>query len=54
MATKVYTYEIKMIVQVLSEEDEPAARENLDKNGGYVTERVVRILNTTELREVKG
>lgn len=54
MATTVYTYEIKMIVQVLNEGDETAARESLDQNGGYVTSRVVRILNSTELREVEG
>jgi hypothetical protein len=54
MATKVYTYEVKMIVQVLSEEDEASARESLDKNGGYVTSRVARILNTTEILEVEG
>jgi hypothetical protein len=54
MATTVYTYEIKMIVQVLNEGDEKAARESLDQNGGYVTSRVVRILNSTELREVEG
>ena len=46
--TNCYTYEVTMILQVL-EEDEDSAKEKLDKDGGYVTKRDVKLVNTTTL-----
>ena len=41
--TKCYTYEVRMIVQIISDDDEQAARAKLDKEGGYVTKRDVTL-----------
>lgn len=46
--TNCYTYEVTMILQVL-EEDEDSAKEKLDKDGGYVTKRDVKLLETTTI-----
>ena len=35
--TKCYTYEVKMIVQIICDDDDKAAQAKLDKEGGYVT-----------------
>jgi len=43
-----FTYEVKMIIQVMAE-DEIKASESLDKNGGYVTKREVKLLDTIAL-----
>lgn len=43
-----FTYEVKMIIQVMAE-DEIKASESLDKNGGYVTKREVKLLDTVAL-----
>lgn len=43
-----FTYEVKMIVQVMAE-DETKAKEQLDKNGGYVTKREVKLLDSVTL-----
>jgi len=48
LATHAYTYEVKMVVQVLAE-DEKAARERLDGQGGYVTSREVTLKDTVAL-----
>lgn len=47
-ATHCYTYEINMIVQILAE-DEKTAREQLDKQGGYVTRRDVALADSVAL-----
>lgn len=47
--TKCYTYEVKMVIQILAE-DEDTAKLTLDDKGGYVTKRDVKLLNTTELK----
>lgn len=47
--SKVYTYAVNLVVQIISESDEAEAREALDKNGGYVTKRTVKLLNVTEI-----
>ena len=46
--THCYTYEVNMIVQVLAD-DEKAAREQLDKQGGYVTKREVSLADSVAL-----
>lgn len=48
LPTHAYTYEVKMIVQILAE-DEKAARERLDANGGYVTSREVNLKDSVAL-----
>jgi hypothetical protein len=47
--TKCYTYEVKMVIQILAE-DEDAAKTTLDDKGGYVTKRDVKLLASTELK----
>ena len=46
--TTAFTYEVKMIVQVLAE-DEKSARERLDGQGGYVTSREVKLKDSVSL-----
>jgi len=46
--TNCYTYEVKMIIQVLAK-DEDTAKEKLDKDGGYVTKRDVELKDTISL-----
>lgn len=48
LPTHAYTYEVKMIIQVLAE-DEKAARERLDGQGGYVTSREVALKDSIAL-----
>jgi hypothetical protein len=40
-----------MIIQLVAESDEAKAKEQLDKEGGYVTSRVVKLLNVTNIEE---
>jgi hypothetical protein len=46
--TRCYSYKVEMIVQVLAE-DEKAARELLDKNGAYVSNRTVTLMDSVLL-----
>ena len=46
--TSCYTYKVEMIVQILAE-DEPKAAEQLEKNGGYVTNRKVILMDSVPL-----
>lgn len=46
--TNVYTYEVKMIIQIFAE-DEKTAKERLDANGGYVTSRIVKLMDSVPL-----
>ena len=46
--TKCYTYEVKMIIQVLAE-DESTATQQLDEKGGFVSDRQVKLIKTTDL-----
>lgn len=48
MKTKCYTYEVKMVVQVLAD-DEISATAQLDEKGGYVSDRQVKLIKTTDL-----
>lgn len=49
--TKVHTYKVTMIVEVLSRDDDMALQ-TLDQNGGYMTDRQVELLNITPLARV--
>jgi hypothetical protein len=46
--TTCYTYKVEMIIQVLAE-TEPKALEKLNKDGGYVTNRSVKLLDSVAL-----
>ena len=43
--TRVFTYEVRMIVSVF-DADEKSAQGKLDKDGGYVSKRNVTLLDT--------
>ncbi len=47
--TKCYTYEVRMLIQVLSDDDDNAAQLKLDKEGGYVTLRDVKLVDVVSL-----
>jgi len=47
-ATNCFTYKVEMVVQILSK-DETTAREQLDKNGGYVSNRKVTLMDSVPL-----
>ena len=52
--TRCFTYKVEMMVQVLAD-DEKAAREQLDKSGGYVSSRKVNLMDSILLyTEVKN
>ena len=46
--TRCYTYEVKMVVQVLAD-DEETAKKQLDDKGGYVSSRNVTLLDSVPL-----
>lgn len=46
--TNCFTYEVKMIIQVLAE-NEASAKEKLDSQGGYVTSRTVKLMDSISL-----
>jgi len=48
MKTKCYTYEVTMVIQILAD-DEKTAKANLDDRGGYISDRQVKLIKTTEL-----
>ena len=47
-STKCYTYAVTMIIQVIAE-DEQSAKEKLDKEGGYVTNRTTNLVDAISL-----
>ena len=47
-STKCYTYAVSMVIQILAE-NEQAAKEKLDKEGGYVTSRVTNLVDAISL-----
>ena len=47
-STKCYTYAVSMVIQILAE-NEQAAKEKLDKEGGYVTSRVTNLVDAVSL-----
>ncbi len=46
--TTCYTYKVEMLIQVLAK-DEPSALEQLEKSGGYVTDREVNLMDSVSL-----
>ena len=46
--SKVFTFQVNMIVQILAE-DEDMAKAKLDKEGGYITKRDLELLNVAVL-----
>jgi len=47
-ATVCYSYEVKMVVQIFAENEE-AAKEKLDKDGGFVSNREVALKDAVTL-----
>ena len=47
-----YTYKVEMVVQVFAD-DLDQANSRLDQNGGYISSRVVTLLNTNTVYEAK-
>jgi hypothetical protein len=46
--SKVFTYQVNMIIQVLAE-DEDMAKAKIDRDGGYITKRDLELLNVAVL-----
>ena len=46
--TKCFSYRVEMIVQVLAE-DESNAKKKLDEQGGYVSKRIVTLVDAVTL-----
>ena len=46
--TELFSYKVEMIVHVFAE-DEPKAKEKLDKDGGFVSKRDTFLIDKTEL-----
>jgi hypothetical protein len=46
--TSCFTYKVEMVIQMLAS-DEKTARDNLNKNGGYVTKRTVTLVDSVSL-----
>ncbi len=50
MKTKCYTFEVTMVIQILAD-DESTAKTTLDDKGGYVSDRKVKLIKTTNLTD---
>lgn len=48
MKTKCYTFEVTLVIQILTD-DEKTAKTILDDKGGYVSDRKVKLVKTTNL-----
>jgi hypothetical protein len=46
--TTCYTYKVEMLIQILAK-DEPTALDQLEKSGGYVTDRQVTLMDSVGL-----
>ena len=46
--TSCFAYKVEMVVQILAK-DEKSSREQLDKNGGYVSNRTVILMDSVSL-----
>lgn len=46
--TRCYTYQVKMVIQILAD-DEDTAKKLLDDKGGYVSSRVVSLIDSVPL-----
>ena len=47
-STRCYTYEVRMVIQILAD-DEDTAKKQLDDKGGHVSSRKVRLLDSVPL-----
>lgn len=47
-STSCYTYKVEMVIQILAK-DEATAKEQLDKQGGYVSNRKVTLVDSVSL-----
>jgi hypothetical protein len=50
MKTKCFTYEVVMTIQILSDSEEDA-KITLDDKGGYISNRKVKLIKTTDLSD---
>jgi len=50
--TLCYTYKVEMIIQVLAK-DMFSAADSLDKNGGFVSDRKVTLIESKELKSTE-
>jgi hypothetical protein len=48
METRCFTYEVNMVIQIFARE-ESEAKEKLDREGGYISQRKVRLKNTVQV-----
>ena len=48
METRCFTYEVKMVIQVFAR-SEAEAKEKLDREGGYISQRKVRLKDTVQV-----
>lgn len=46
--TRCFTYEVKMVIQILAD-SEDTAKKQLDDKGGYVSSRVVKLIDSVPL-----
>ena len=46
--TKVFTYQVDMVIQILAK-DAQSASQTLNTTGGYITSRSVKLLKTTDI-----
>ena len=46
--TRCYTYEVKMVIQILAD-DEETAKKQLDEKGGYVSSRITSLVDSVPL-----
>lgn len=51
--TNCYSYEVKMVIQVLAP-NEDIANAKLDKEGGYISKREVSLVKETPLHKSEG
>lgn len=50
--TKIYTFDVRMIIEVVDKTEEQA-REKLDLEGGFVSDRVKTLINVIEIPQPK-
>ena len=48
METRCFTYEVKMVIQVFAR-SEAEAKEKLDREGGFISQRKVRLKDTVQV-----
>lgn len=48
METRCFTYEVQMVIQIFGR-TEAEAKEKLDRDGGYISQRKVRLKDTVQV-----